>query len=57
MNYVENIRRYYQSIIGHVDKRDHKQVETNTDDLLVIHSEEIPESAAQSTGEQGIEQE
>ncbi len=57
LNYVENIRRYYQSIIGHVDKRDHKQVETNTDDLLVIHSEDIPESAAQSTDEQGIEQE
>lgn len=57
LNYVENIRRYYQSIIGHVDKRDHKQVETNTDDLLVIHSEEIASSSAQSTEEQGLTQE
>ncbi|MGR5175978.1 membrane-bound lytic murein transglycosylase MltF [Vibrio mediterranei] len=37
-NYVENIRRYYQSIIGHVDKQIAAQAEQeiNTEDLTVI---------------------
>ncbi|GAL21683.1 transglycosylase Slt family [Vibrio maritimus] len=37
-NYVENIRRYYQSIIGHVDKQLAAQAEEelSTEDLIVI---------------------
>ncbi|HHX8520545.1 TPA: membrane-bound lytic murein transglycosylase MltF [Vibrio diabolicus] len=33
-NYVENIRRYYQSIIGHVSQR--PAIDENSDDLQVI---------------------
>ncbi|CAM3029550.1 membrane-bound lytic murein transglycosylase MltF [Vibrio rarus] len=36
LNYVESIRRYYQSIIGHIDQRDHDVLDTGTDDLMVI---------------------
>ncbi len=37
-NYVENIRRYYQSIIGHVDKQlaEQAEQELTTDGLIVI---------------------
>ncbi|WP_394250686.1 membrane-bound lytic murein transglycosylase MltF [Vibrio profundi] len=35
-NYVENIRRYYQSIIGHVDKQTMVENQQNIDDLIVI---------------------
>lgn len=35
-NYVENIRRYYQSIIGHVEQRIIEDDNDNTDDLVVI---------------------
>ncbi|MEZ9166143.1 membrane-bound lytic murein transglycosylase MltF [Vibrio cyclitrophicus] len=45
-NYVENIRRYYQSIIGHVNKRN-KEQEANLEDLVVIPPLEI--SGAEST--------
>lgn len=60
-NYVENIRRYYQSIIGHVDKQLAAQAEEelSTEDLIVIpplppvsgavSSAEATISAAQST--------
>jgi len=39
-NYVENIRRYYQSIIGHLEQQKVVSVESGTDDLAVIHVEE-----------------
>ncbi|MGF1711140.1 membrane-bound lytic murein transglycosylase MltF [Vibrio kagoshimensis] len=35
-NYVENIRRYYQSIIGHVDKQALAEQTVEMDDLIVI---------------------
>ncbi len=41
--YVENIRRYYQSIIGHIDQQRIKNEEVNIDDLQVI---DIPLSSA-----------
>ncbi|MBU2898412.1 membrane-bound lytic murein transglycosylase MltF [Vibrio hepatarius] len=46
-NYVENIRRYYQSIIGHIDQKPIENSDVNIDDLAVI---ELPE-AALSTAE------
>nr|WP_261817469.1 membrane-bound lytic murein transglycosylase MltF [Vibrio gallicus] len=49
LNYVENIRRYYQSIIGHIDKRDHKQTQTSTEGLKVIQAVNTPESSANQT--------
>ncbi|CCN72041.1 Membrane-bound lytic murein transglycosylase F [Vibrio nigripulchritudo SFn27] len=42
-NYVENIRRYYQSIIGHVDKQRIDNEELSIDDLQVI---DVPISSA-----------
>ncbi|MPW35124.1 membrane-bound lytic murein transglycosylase MltF [Vibrio sp. B1Z05] len=48
LNYVESIRRYYQSIIGHIDQRDHNQVETGTDDLTVIEAPNMTHSAAKT---------
>ena len=52
-NYVENIRRYYQSIIGHVNKRN-KEQEASLEGLVVIppletSGAESSISAAQST--------
>ncbi len=41
-NYVENIRRYYQSIIGHVEQQTAEVDEDNMDDFTVI---QVPESA------------
>jgi len=38
--YVENIRRYYQSIIGHLEQQKVIRVESGTDDLVVIHVED-----------------
>ncbi|OEF04918.1 membrane-bound lytic murein transglycosylase MltF [Vibrio genomosp. F10] len=35
-NYVENIRRYYQSIIGHIDQVNTSNIGANMDDLTVI---------------------
>ena len=35
-NYVENIRRYYQSIIGHIDKQTLAEQALEMDDLIVI---------------------
>lgn len=40
-NYVENIRRYYQSIIGHVEQQTPDTSDINIDDLKVI---DVPES-------------
>ncbi|MGF1752361.1 membrane-bound lytic murein transglycosylase MltF [Vibrio makurazakiensis] len=52
-NYVENIRRYYQSIIGHVNQRNAEE-EANLEGLVVIPPLEVPDaesttSAAQSS--------
>ncbi|GAB7218267.1 membrane-bound lytic murein transglycosylase MltF [Vibrio comitans] len=49
LNYVENIRRYYQSIIGHIDQRDHANVETDTNDLMVIEALQPVRSEASET--------
>ncbi|MEL7293282.1 MAG: membrane-bound lytic murein transglycosylase MltF [Pseudomonadota bacterium] len=44
-NYVENIRRYYQSIIGHVEQQSADDQDVNIDDLAVIEfTEEMDES-------------
>lgn len=49
-NYVENIRRYYQSIIGHIDKQQIiAQTEESIDDLTVIPAPALEVSAAIST--------
>lgn len=40
LSYVENIRRYYQSIIGHMEQKLVTSVDSGTDDLLVITPEE-----------------
>jgi membrane-bound lytic murein transglycosylase F len=54
-NYVENIRRYYQSIIGHVEKQAAAQAtEITTDDLTVIQLPERPTSSAQESGENSM---
>ncbi|MBN3495225.1 membrane-bound lytic murein transglycosylase MltF [Vibrio neptunius] len=44
-NYVENIRRYYQSIIGHVEQQSADSSDVSTDDLTVI---EVLENATLS---------
>ncbi|AIW13355.1 murein transglycosylase [Vibrio tubiashii ATCC 19109] len=41
-NYVENIRRYYQSIIGHVEQQTTSSDDVSIDDLTVI---QVPETA------------
>ncbi|MFB9135015.1 membrane-bound lytic murein transglycosylase MltF [Vibrio olivae] len=41
-NYVENIRRYYQSIIGHVEQQTTDNSDVDINDLTVI---ELPEEA------------
>ncbi|WP_299691842.1 membrane-bound lytic murein transglycosylase MltF [uncultured Vibrio sp.] len=50
-NYVENIRRYYQSIIGHVNKRN-KEQEASLEGLMVIPPLAISgaESAVSASG-------
>ena len=45
-NYVENIRRYYQSIIGHVEQQTTDNSDVNIDDLAVIEVPDSPISAA-----------
>ncbi|KIE22330.1 murein transglycosylase [Vibrio sinaloensis] len=47
-NYVENIRRYYQSIIGHVEKQTLAEDNDNVDDLTVIQVPDQVASQAQS---------
>ena len=44
-NYVENIRRYYQSIIGHIDKQTLAEQALEMDDLIVI----VPPAAISPT--------
>ncbi|USD41776.1 membrane-bound lytic murein transglycosylase MltF [Vibrio sp. SCSIO 43135] len=45
-NYVENIRRYYQSIIGHVEQQNRDNEVGGIDDLTVI---QVPENDLYST--------
>lgn len=40
-NYVENIRRYYQSIIGHIDQKPIEDNDGSIDDLAVIEPIEL----------------
>ncbi|OAJ92856.1 membrane-bound lytic murein transglycosylase MltF [Vibrio bivalvicida] len=48
-NYVENIRRYYQSIIGHVEQQSVSNDDASIDDLTVIQVPEASISDATST--------
>jgi len=47
-NYVENIRRYYQSIIGHVEQQTPDTEDVSIDDLKVI---QVPETAVSGATE------
>ncbi|RJX74260.1 membrane-bound lytic murein transglycosylase MltF [Vibrio sinensis] len=47
-NYVENIRRYYQSIIGHVEQQAPDEGEVNIEELTVIQVPEALSGAASS---------
>ncbi|PWI34509.1 membrane-bound lytic murein transglycosylase MltF [Vibrio albus] len=59
--YVENIRGYYQSIIGHVEKQAVAEAEVNVDDLQVIDmplsetTETIQNSSSEESQEEGSE--
>jgi membrane-bound lytic murein transglycosylase F len=46
LSYVENIRRYYQSIIGHIDQKQSIDSDTSTDGIAVIPA--IPDSETAS---------
>ncbi|WP_165310533.1 membrane-bound lytic murein transglycosylase MltF [Vibrio ziniensis] len=48
-NYVENIRRYYQSIIGHLEQQKVVNVESGTDDITVINVPQEDEEATEET--------
>ncbi len=50
-SYVENIRRYYQSIIGHLEQQNVVHVESGTDDITVINVENDKTSDEMSTDE------
>lgn len=58
-NYVENIRRYYQSIIGHVEQQTADNDDVNIDDLKVIQIADMAVSGASaaSSAEQTISEE
>ncbi|EGU45209.1 membrane-bound lytic transglycosylase F [Vibrio orientalis CIP 102891 = ATCC 33934] len=58
-NYVENIRRYYQSIIGHVEQQTANNDDVNIDDLKVIQIADMAVSGASaaSSAEQTISEE
>ena len=47
-NYVENIRRYYQSIIGHIDQKPIENSDNNVDDIAVI---ELPDTELSNASE------
>jgi membrane-bound lytic murein transglycosylase F len=58
LNYVENIRRYYQSIIGHIDQQTADTNDTSVDDLTVIdvplpQPENADSAADESTSDEG----
>ena len=48
-NYVENIRRYYQSIIGHIEQQTPDEGEVDINDLTVIQLDPSVLSAASSS--------
>ncbi|GAB2666457.1 membrane-bound lytic murein transglycosylase MltF [Vibrio panuliri] len=48
-NYVENIRRYYQSIIGHIEQQTPDETDVNIDDLTVIEVDPQLLSSAESS--------
>ncbi|WP_241033774.1 membrane-bound lytic murein transglycosylase MltF [Vibrio maerlii] len=57
-NYVENIRRYYQSIIGHVDQTQATEEDVSVDDLVVIPAlEEAPEESPETETVEGEQSE
>ncbi|OLQ87221.1 lytic transglycosylase F [Vibrio ponticus] len=49
LNYVENIRRYYQSIIGHIEQQTPDEGDVDINDLTVIEIDPALLSAAEST--------
>ncbi|MES7593441.1 hypothetical protein U6M85_12345, partial [Cutibacterium acnes] len=51
--YVENIRRYYQSIIGHMDPHHSSDTDLGIDDLLVITIE--PEESADESNDHHVD--
>ncbi|KOO14179.1 murein transglycosylase [Vibrio xuii] len=51
-NYVENIRRYYQSIIGHVEQQTADNDDVSIDDLKVIQVADVAVSGAPATSEE-----
>ncbi|EKO3571417.1 membrane-bound lytic murein transglycosylase MltF [Vibrio metschnikovii] len=53
--YVENIRRYYQSIIGHMDPHHSSDTDLGIDDLLVITIE--PEESADESNDHHVDAE
>lgn len=58
LSYVENIRRYYQSIIGHVAEQQALTNDNNTDDLAVIPvDEELLATRDTAEGESDADQE
>lgn len=54
-NYVENIRRYYQSIIGHVSQKSTVDNEDDLDDLAVINALEADEESEEPMEESPID--
>lgn len=52
LNYVENIRRYYQSIIGHIDSTPVSVEEQDLDDIQVIQPQESVSGAESSEQQQ-----
>lgn len=54
-NYVENIRRYYQSIIGHVEQKESSIEDLTVDDLVVIELPDEEEPKGEAVIEQEIE--
>ncbi|MGF1910992.1 membrane-bound lytic murein transglycosylase MltF [Vibrio kasasachensis] len=48
-NYVENIRRYYQSVIGHIEQQTPDEGDVDINDLTVIQVDPKILSAAQGT--------
>ncbi|MEF1255757.1 membrane-bound lytic murein transglycosylase MltF [Vibrio sp. M260112] len=53
--YVENIRRYYQSIIGHVEQQTVENGDISIDDLAVIQLPEMEESEESLSAEDELE--
>jgi membrane-bound lytic murein transglycosylase F len=52
--YVENIRRYYQSMIGHLETKPADEDNTDIDDLTVIHIPTPAHSPLESNNDQTV---